>query len=480
MRHGRRSFAAAAVLAALLGACASAGFAPPAAAARATPSKPNIVFVLSDDQRADTLWAMPTVQHQLVDRGVTFTNSFVPTSLCCPSRASILTGEYAHSTGVYLNIGPHGGFRAFHDRRTIATVLHDAGYTTALFGKYLNRYGVAASDARYVPPGWDHWTTFLAKVKYYDYRLVSDGKVERYGHDAASYSTDVLARKAASFIQHARKPFFLELAPFGPHLPATPPPRYKSAFARNTWTKPPSFNAAEALTKPAYMRALAPLSTKALADADLFRRDQLGSALAVDDAVRSLIKALQARHLLGSTMIVFASDNGVAWGEHRLLPSEKLVPYEESIRVPLVVRYDPLTHGRAREEKRLALNIDYAPTFAALAGRRMPWADGRSLLGVLADRQPAWRHDFLLEHLAGPPQAFVPTYCGVRTGRYKYVLYQTGEEELYDLQLDPYELRNVAGDPALEQLRASLRARTNVLCNPRPPGFTALAPRPPG
>jgi arylsulfatase A-like enzyme len=110
----------------------------------------------------------------------------------------------------------------------------------------------------------------------------------------------------------------------------------------------------------------------------------------------------------------------------------------------------------------------------------MPWADGRSLLGVLADRRPAWRHDFLLEHLTGPPQAYVPTYCGVRTGRFKYVLYQTGEEELYDLQLDPYELRNLAGDPAFEQLKANLRARTDVLCNPRPPGFTALVPRLPG
>ncbi|HYX75658.1 MAG TPA: sulfatase, partial [Gaiellaceae bacterium] len=349
---------------ALLAACASAAIHTPAAAARPVPDPkaPSIVFVLTDDQRWDTLWAMPAVQQELVAHGVTFTNSFVPTSLCCPSRASILTGQYAHSTGVYLNIGPHGGFHAFHDRRTIATLLHNAGYTTGLFGKYLNRYGVAARDTQYVPPGWDHWTTFLAKTKYYDYRLVSDGRVKRYGHDARSYSTDVLARKAVSFVEHAPRPFFAEFAPFGPHLPATPPPRYARAFARSSWKQPPSFNAAELLTKPAYMRSLPTLSPKQLADADQFRRNQLASTLAVDDAVRSLVRALKARHMLDSTMIVFASDNGLAWGEHQLLPSRKLVPYEESIRVPLVIRYDPLTHGRPRTDRRLALNIDYAPT----------------------------------------------------------------------------------------------------------------------
>ena len=464
---------------ALVGGHEGAGLGTPAAAARAN-TPPNIVFVLSDDQRSDTLWAMPNVQRELVAHGVTFTNSFVPTSLCCPSRASILTGQYSHSTGVYLNIGPHGGFRAFRDGRTIASVLHDAGYTTGLFGKYLNRYGVAAADARYVPPGWDEWNVFLGKTKYYDYRLVHDGRVERYGHDGRSYSTDVLARKAVSFVTHARKPFFLELTPFGPHLPATPPPRYARAFASSSWTKPPNFTQDDLPSKPAYLRRLAPLSVKELADADRFRRQQLASSLAVDDAVGALVRALRARHLLGNTMIVFASDNGVSWGEHQLLASRKIVPYEESIRVPLVVRYDPLTHGRRREDSRLALNIDYAPTFAALAGTKMPRAEGRSLLPVLAGSQPGWRHDFLLEHLAGPPQRDVPSYCGVRGERFKYVLYQTGEEELYDLRLDPYELENRATDPALAAVKDRLRARASVLCTPRPPGFTALSPHQPG
>ncbi len=464
----------------LVAACAGAGFGTADAAARVA-ERPNIVFVLSDDQRADTLDAMPNVERELVAHGVTFSNSFVPTSLCCPSRASILTGKYAHSTGVYLNIGPHGGFHAFDDTHTIATVLHSAGYTTGLFGKYLNRYGVAAADARYVPPGWDHWSVFLAKTKYYDYKLVEDGHVRTYGDDARSYSTDVLARKAVSFVQHAPGPFFLELTPFGPHEPATPPPRYARRFASSTWSKPPSFNAADGLTKPAYMRRLAPLAAKQLTQAEQFRRNQLASALAVDDAVGALVKALKARHQLGSTMFVFASDNGVSWGEHHLVAARKLVPYEESIRVPMVIRYDPLTHGRARSDRRLALNIDYAPTFAALAGRRMPGAEGRSLLPILAGQQPGWRRDFLIEHLTGPPQADVPTYCGVRGERYKYVLYQTREEELYDLTLDPFELQNQASNPALAAVKGRLRDRLATLCSPRPPGYTALgSPRLPG
>jgi arylsulfatase A-like enzyme len=444
-------------------------------AAAAHPAKrPNIVFVLSDDQRADTLGAMPNLQKELVAHGVTFANSFVPTSLCCPSRASILTGKYAHSTGVYLNIGPHGGFRAFNDSHTIATALHSAGYTTGLFGKYLNRYGVAAADAHYVPPGWDRWNVFLSKTKYYDYRLDENGRVQSYGHDARDYSTDVLARKAAAFVEHARSPFFVELTPFGPHEPATPPPRYARAFASSTWTKAPSFNAADAMTKPAYIRRLPLLDAKQMTQADQFRRNQLASALAVDDAVGALVKTLKARHQLENTMIVFASDNGVSWGEHHLIAARKLVPYEESIRVPLVIRYDPLTHGRAVQDRRLALNIDYAPTFAALAGRRLPGAEGLSLLPVIAGLQPGWRHDFLIEHLQGPPQTDVPTYCGVRGERYKYVLYQTREEELYDLKLDPFELKNEASNPALAAVKDRLRTRLSTLCTPRPPGYTAL------
>jgi arylsulfatase A-like enzyme len=472
----RRAYLAgvAAVAVALVAACTGAGLATSTASAQSS-DRPNIVVVLTDDQRWDTLGAMPTVEKALVTHGVTFTNSFVVNSLCCPSRTSLLTGQYSHSTGVYLNAPPHGGFPSFHDTRTIATVLHAAGYTTGLFGKYLNRYGVGAADARYVPPGWDHWTAFLGKTSYYDYRLVDQGRVRHYGREASDYSTDVLAQKAASFVAHARAPFFLEFTPFGPHEPATPPRRYAKALQHLSWTKPSSFDERDLSDKPAYIRRLAPLNQKQLGQVERFRRQQLVAALAVDDAVRAILNALKARHMLRSTMIVFASDNGVSWGEHHLAAARKLVPYEESIRVPLVIRYDPLTHARRRDDGRLALNIDLAPTFAALAGRTMPRAEGRSLVPLLAGNRPAWRRDFLVEHLVGRPQRDVPSYCAVRGERYKYVLYQTREEELYDLRLDPRELENQASNSTLAPLKAHLRSRLEVLCRPRPPGYTALS-----
>jgi arylsulfatase A-like enzyme len=467
-------FGVTALALALVAACAGAGLGTPSASARSS-ERPNIIVVLTDDQRWDSLSAMPTVEKELVAHGVTFRNSFVANSLCCPSRTSLLTGQYSHSTGVYRNMPPYGGFPSFRDSRTIATVLHRAGYTTALFGKYLNRYGVGAADAHYVPPGWDHWTAFLGKTAYYDYRLVDQGRVRHYGRAPSDYSTDVLARKAVSFVAHARRPFFLEFTPFGPHEPATPPPRYGKAFQQLSWKKPPSFDELDLSDKPAYIRRLPPLNPKRLEQAERFRRHQLASALAVDDAVRALVNTLKARHMLGSTMIVFASDNGVTLGEHHLIAARKLVPYEESIRVPLVIRYDPLTHARPREEGRLAVNIDLAPTFAALTGRTMPGAEGRSLLPLLARRSPPWRHDFLIEHLVGRPQPDVPTYCAVRGTRYKYVLYQTREEELYDLEHDAGELANQASNPTLAPLKARLRSRLEHLCRPRPPGYTAFS-----
>jgi N-acetylglucosamine-6-sulfatase len=455
----------------LVGVCAGAEIAPAAPPLR--PEPPSIVLVLTDDQRWDTLWGLRTVEEALAAHGVTFANSFVVNPLCCPSRSSIFTGRYSHSTGVYLNRPPHGGFESFRDSTTIATVLHAAGYTTGFFGKYLNRYGVRLADAAYVPPGWDRWTAFLGGPSYYHYRLVDQGRVTRYDHRALDYSTDVLARKAAAFAGSAPRPFFLELAPLAPHEPATPAPRYTDAFAHFSWWRPPSFNERDLSDKPRYIRRLGPLTPRQMRRVVSFRREQLEAALAVDDAVRSLLKALERRHMLKTTMVVFASDNGVAWGEHPLIAARKLVPYEEPIRIPLVIRYDPLVHERPSQDGHLVLNIDLAPTFAALAGTRMPGAEGRSLLPLLSARRPYWRHDFLVEHLVGPPQRDVPTYCAVRGERYKYVLYQTREEELYDLVLDPHELENLARQPELRRLKARLRRRLATLCKPRPPGYTA-------
>jgi N-acetylglucosamine-6-sulfatase len=432
---------------------------------------PNIVLVVTDDQRWDTLDVMPTVRRALVGRGVTFENGFVVNPLCCPSRASILTGLHSHSTGVYNNGGPFGGFRSFRDDSTLATWLDDAGYETALIGKYLNRYG-----GTYVPPGWDRWVAFSGRPRprpsaYYDYVLNVDGELRPYGDAPAQYSTDVLAREAVSFIREASGPFFLYFAPSAPHGPATPAPRHADAFAGLQPWRPPAHNERDVTDKPAWLAALPPLTKGEQEELDSLRLAQLRSLLAVDEAVRAILSALAETNRLVDTLIVFTSDNGQAWGEHRW--DKKMVPYEEVIRVPLVVRYDQVVDV-ARGDDHLVANIDIAPTLASAAGisaAESVW-DGRSLLPLLVGRTSSWRRELLLEHLrAEAEHVTIPTYCGLRTERYTYVTWETGEEELYDLRVDPHELRNVSGAPRTRDLVPRLRARLSRACEPPPPGL---------
>jgi N-acetylglucosamine-6-sulfatase len=434
--------------------------------------RPNIVLILTDDQRWDTLWAMPNVHALLQKHGVTFQNAFVTNSLCCPSRTTILTGKYSHSTGVYGNILPHGGFRAFHDRTTIATVLDAAGYRTALIGKYLNAYGGAAHRG-YIPPGWDRWFAFAEdNAHYYDYEMTDEGRIRHYGSSPSDYATNVLANKAVTFIRRTTGPLFLYFAPPAPHQIATPAPRDVTAFADLHLGWPPNFDEADVSDKPAWVRA-AGLRGQAVVAA--VRRHQYQTLLAVDRAVARIVGALRDTGRLSTTLIVFMGDNGYLWGEHRL--GDKRAVYEESIRVPMVIRYDPITRS-ARLDDHLVLNMDLAPTWAALVGRTMPGANGRSLLPLLRSSTAPWRNEFLIEHLkdneGDPITRSDPTYCAIRTMRFKYVLYQTREQELYDLRADPYELQNLARVSRFQSWRLSLRRRLNHLCRPRPPGFTAF------
>ena len=309
---------------------------------------------------------MPTVQSQLVDRGVTFANAFVVNPVCCPSRASTLTGRYSHSTGVYNNNGPYGGWPSFRtrERSTIATWLEGGGYRTGFFGKYLNNYG-----GPFVPPGWSRWVAFAPPnaENYYTYRLNIDGTMVDYGSDPGDYSTDVLAGEASSFIRGAgAAPLFVLFAPFAPHGPPTPAPRHEGAFAGLPPWRPASYNEPNATDKPAWVRSLAPLTAGDGAAVDAFRRGQLESLLAVDDAVGELLDALADTGRLDETLFVFTSDNGYLWGEHRW--RSKVVAYDESIRVPLVVRYDGVAQTAATSP-RLVANIDLAPTFAQAGGR---------------------------------------------------------------------------------------------------------------
>jgi N-acetylglucosamine-6-sulfatase len=430
---------------------------------------PNIVLILTDDQRWDTLWAMPTVEAELVGHGMTFSNGMVANSLCCPSRASILTGQYSHTTGVYALDGPHGGFASFNDSSTIATSLHAVGYRTGLLGKYLNGY--VDEDASYLPPGWDRWFAFTTRHgsgDYFNYKVSDQGVLTSFGYSESDYSTDVLAGQADDFIRTTNpvQPVFLYFSTRAPHERPVPAPRHADAFSDLTQWRPPSYNEADVADKPAYIQAKPRWDTRRRKQRDQARIDQYRTLLAVDDAVGTILTALKDTGRLGNTMIVFASDNGFLWGEHRW--SVKMVPYEESIRVPLVIRYDPLT-SVASVDSHLALNIDLAPTFAEVGGATLAQPDGKSLVQLLGGDRTGWRTEFLVEHL----QAWdvVPTYCAVRNQGYVYVGYGTGERELYDLAADPYQLTNVATNPGYELILAHLEARLDVLCQPPPPGY---------
>jgi N-acetylglucosamine-6-sulfatase len=425
-------------------------------------AQPNVVLVVTDDQRFDTLRYMPTVQSELVAKGVTFPDAFVVNPLCCPSRASILTGRWSHSTGVWSNGlrgDPYGGAKAFDPSSTLATWLDGGGYQTMLIGKYLNVYH---NIFPIVPFGWDRWFAFRSSARYFNYRIAAGTSILEFGEAAADYSTDVLAAEAVDFIRETRSPFFLYFAPFAPHptakFSAEPAPRHAGLYAGAVPAPAsPALNEADISDKPAYLRLHEKLPEDGLAE---LREDQAEALLAVDEAVSAVISALRRTGKLNDTLIVFTSDNGFLWGEHRL--TSKGVPYEEALRVPLVIRWD--ARDLSGMDDRVALNVDLAPTIADAAGVGAPGAEGRSLLSSYR------RKDFLFEGYDPP---WPPAYCGFR-GRWKYVQYRSGEEELYDLRLDPFERLNRARWPGYRALVMNYRSR--VMRSPcKPPGFV---PRP--
>lgn len=411
-----------------------------------------------DDLNFATVQQMPELRSAVIDEGASFQNAFISYPLCCPSRATILTGLYAHNHDVRGNAPPDGGFQKFrsegYEESTIAVRLQGEGYETALFGEYLNYY--LDEDPTHVPPGWEEWHA-RGDIAYYDYELNEDGEIVPYGNDTEDYFTDVLTREATDFVWRATsdsRPFFLYLAPAAPHEPAIPAERHQGAFADEKAPRPPSFDEEDVSDKPSWIRNLDRLSDEQISEIDDRYRNWLASMLAVDEMVASLVQELEAAGELGNTFIFFTSDNGYHQGEH-LIDYGKNTPYEESARVPLFVRGPGVPAGSKVE--RLALNTDFAPTFADLAGIEIS-ADGRSLAPLLRGEDPAWRSAVLLE---GFPGGNPPSYEAVRTETHKYVEHDNGETELYDLEADPYELKSIheSTDPALvEDLKAKLDA----------------------
>ncbi len=438
----------------------------PASAQETTPDPPDVVLIVTDDQRFDTLWAMPIVSERLVAAGVSFPDAFVVNPLCCPSRASILTGNHSHTHLVYRQAPPFGRFEWFDDDSTLATWLDAAGYRTGLFGKYVDGYQHAALTG-YVPPGWDRWVAFV-RAAAFDYSLTIDGAVRRFGSAPEEHSSEVLADHAVSFVEETAGPLFLVFAPASPHAPATPSPQDAAAFGDLPDARPASFDEPDVSDKPRWVRDLPQLSREQEEAIDELRRQEFRSLLGVDRAVGRILDALEASGRLEDTLVILTSDNGLLHGEHRW--TKKEAPYEEAIRVPLVVRWDAADWAPGATRPGLfALNIDLAPTIAEAAGAPHPATEGVSLLAPLDGDLGGWREDFLIEHMEGTNP--VPTYCGVRSARWKYVRYATGEEELYDLAADPFELENLASTAPGGGVLDGQRARLRELCSPPPPGF---------
>ena len=459
------------------------GGSPPTAPA-VSARQPNIVFVLTDDLSMNLLRFMPHVL-AMERRGLTFTNYFVSDSLCCPSRASIFTGNFPHDTHVFGNFGSTGGFQAFHrrgeERHTFALALRRAGYRTAMMGKYLNGYAQVAGRvadgattdvaATYVPPGWNEWDVAGWGYPEFNYTLNENGVLRRYGHRPADYLTDVLAGKGVAFIDAAaqsHQPFFLELATFAPHYPYTPAPADRHDFPGLRAPRPASFDVLP--THPP--RWLAPhqrLPHRELARIDWAFRRRARSVQAVDRMIGEIEQALTADGVSGNTYLVFSSDNGLHTGEYRLMPG-KLTAFDTDIHVPLVVTGPGVPPGSTTPL--MAENVDLAKTFTAI-GRTTLADDGHSLLPVLDGHSPPrWRNAVLIEHQGSrlsvrdpdyqqPASGSPTTYEAMRTDSFLYAEYADGEREFYDLRADPFELHNVAGDLTsrqLSRLHAALRA----------------------
>lgn len=563
--------------------------------------RPNIIVINLDDTRADGVDRMPTLQ-ALAAQGVVFRNSFVPSSVCAPSRASLLSGLIANHHGtrsVALQIGGADTFRVGGaDRQTIAVWLQATGYQTGLFGKYINDYAATESDKGpggtfYVPPGWTRWRAMTSPEHYggvsgRGFTLVDEqGGLTVYDeHDTdAQYSTDVLGTELRTFISEAvdaQQPFFAVWTPYASHadqpdLLPIPAARHLDAFADIAPWRPPNWaegsEQRDPITdKPRWVQAL-PVSPILAAVTDLMRQRAYETLLSVEEQLALIRQLLSERGVADNTVLIVTSDNGTAWGEHAYFGQGKGCIYEECLRVPLIIHY-PRIITQARQIDAPVLNVDLAPTIAALAGVVVPVPiDGRSIAPWLVGSSvPSWREDFLLEywhelrgdnltytgqvadgdrihvlsgnprvhprpvdtfefdagdgntmdnaiavpigadadasfvnlgsaiaaalpgttqgvaaqvnrltvvaangsHLDGrrfvvevdqgdvmTPQEGLPDYVGLRdvARGYTYAELETGEVELYDLTLDPYQLENKAGDPAFADLRQELAAR---------------------
>jgi N-acetylglucosamine-6-sulfatase len=475
------------------------------AAGASAAGPPNFLFVLVDDQATNSFHRryMPRTFKWIVDRGTKFTDALAAPPLCCPDRAGLITGQYPHNNHVWSN---HPGYGELTDRaNTLPVWLKQAGYRTGFFGKFLNHYGEVG---RLSPaPGFDRWFAFTQEPStYYDYRVSDQGVRVPYGHARSDYSTDVLTNQVADFIQQSvseSQPFFAWLAYSAPHLnrttagpcagnnPVPPDPATFRRFAHEKLPHPPSFNEANVADKPRKISSLPKLDRAKRAEIRLRWRCTLAAMSAVDSALGRLMSQLHSESALRNTIVLYLSDNGVFFGEHRL-PNGKGLVYEPALRVPFAVsvprayRTGPL----APHSHEVVANQDIAPTILRYVNRFGGSAspcnppsdcrrlDGRSLLPLL-NGGGHWRSDdrgvlVEIDSRRVPVTARAAkrgridpecncAYEAIRTHRYLYSRLSTGARELYDLKRDPDELRNRVRAHRYARTRRHLAARLSVL-----------------
>lgn len=443
----------------------------PGSTAAAQTTSPNIVIIQYDDMRSTDWDALPLTKSLLSD-GTWYENYYATTPLCCPSRASLLTGQYSHNHRVLQNSGRNGGFNAFKrvHGSTLATWLKEKGYRTALVGKYLNGY----KDNSRKPPGWDQ--TFIStSLNYYNFTLNENGKPKQYKKKAKKkrkknqgrnnpYITDVLRDKSIKFIQSTpdETPLFLYVGMRAPHAPSTPALRHRGAYKGSRAAKTPAFNR-KGVGKVGFVKNLKKLGGRQIKSLNKLERSRKQTLKSADAMFVAIWQTLEAEGRLDQDTYIFViSDNGMMMGEHRLLT--KGVVYDHSVRIPMIAwgpDFSPGTDGR------LVGNIDIAPTIAELVDLRpqiKDTFDGESLLN------PGPRSAILLESLASKDRGFQ----AIRTGKYLYVEYLKGYKELYNKDDDPNELTNIYGTPGTEYLAGWL----NQLKACRGDGCTITDPEP--
>jgi len=466
---------------------------------RARDQRPNFVIVQTDDMTVDDLKVMPGVRALIGAAGATFEQMLTPFALCCPSRASLMTGCYPHNTKVQANFPPAGGFvpwEKVNGQKHTAYWLEQSGYHTVHIGKYINGYGQYNRPVKRVPSGWSEWygTSDPSTYQMYGYRMNEPSGSKVYGdfyvEDPKNYGTDVYTAKALGVIKRAAAtpgPFFMQVAYLAPHvetipltdgswkdswadidkpesgsgitvqsIPPRPAKRHANLLPNIELTKDPSFNEADRTDKHPFIQAIPPLTDEKIEDLEADNRSRKLSLLAVDEGVTAIVNTLRRTNQLDNTYIVFMGDNGYILGQHAISYG-KYFPYEPALNIPALMRGPGIKPGTT--VKGMTFEIDMAPTILELAGVKPNRPiDGLSLTGRLMDNEPLPRRPLLLS--SGPQQSAsgqpLPLFDGVRTERYVWWVYEDGFEEMYDLRTDPYQLQSVADDPAYLKTKLAL------------------------